>query len=263
MGGDNRHADFLKLAGQQGDLVPAHAALQHIHRGNAEHDDEFIAHRFAAAFRHFERKAHAVFIRAPPFIRSLIGFLNQKCRQQIARRADNLDPVITRFFGHGGAIGVVGYLLFNAFRVQFSWRISADARLHWRGRDRQIIKRQRPHMQNLHDEFAIGRGVMHGFGHNGVACHFLVILQFRGGEKLGAIGVFHRHAALRIGGNAAGDNHTDAARCALGIIGRHALKPVRQFLKAGMHRAHNRAVFQRGMAQIQRLKQPCIFLVTR
>ena len=118
-------------------------------------------------------------------------------------------------------------------------------------------------MQNLHNEFTIGRSVMHGFGDNGVAFHFFFVLQFGGGEDFIAIAIFHRHAAFGIGGNAAGDNHADTAGRALGIISRHAFKSVWQFLKAGMHGAHNRAVFNGGMTQIQRLKQARIFGVTR
>ena len=263
MGGNHRHADFLKLACQQRHFVPTHAALQHIHSGDAEHDDEVIAHCLAASFGHFKRKAHTVFIRAAPFIGALIGFLNQKSRQQITGRADNFDPVITGLFGHGGAMGVVGNLFFNARRVQFFGRESANARFDRRGRNRLVIIGERPHMQNLHNEFAVGRGIMHGLCHNGVAFHFFFVLQLGGGEDFIAIAIFHRHAAFGIGGNAAGDNHADTAGRALGIISRHAFKSVWQFLKAGMHGAHNRAVFNGGMTQIQRLKQARIFGVTR
>ena len=175
MGRDNRHADFLKLARQFRHFVPAHAALQHVHRRNAEDDDEVIADGFAASFGNLKRKAHAVFVRAAPLVGALIGFFNQKRRQQIACRADNLDTVITGLFCQTRTFGMVGNLFFNACLVHLGRRESPDARFDGRGRNRRIIISQRPHMQNLHHEFAIGCRVMHRIGDNAMPCRLFII----------------------------------------------------------------------------------------
>ena len=81
---------------------------------------------------------------------------------------------------------------------------------------------------------------MHGIGDEAV------LGSFFGGRELGT------QAAFEIGGDAAGDDHADAAAGALGIVSGHALKAALGFLEARMHGAHQGAVLDARVAEIKR-----------
>ena len=53
---------LFQLAGEQRHFIPTHAALQHVHAGNAENNDEIFADRGATTAHDFKRKPHTVFI---------------------------------------------------------------------------------------------------------------------------------------------------------------------------------------------------------
>ena len=94
-------------------------------------------------------------------------------------------------------------------------------------------------MQDLHADLDIGVGRMDGL---------------RDPAMLGGFGRRRQlaaHAPLCVGGDAAGDDHADAAACALGEERCHSLETVIGFLEAGMHRAHQNTVFQPGEAEVE------------
>ena len=119
---DDARTGLFELLRQQRDLVPAHATLQHVHRGNTENNNKVIAYRSAHATNHLEREAHAIFVAAAPFVCSLIGFFDQEGRQQIACRSNNFDAVIACLFGQARTVGVIGNLLLNTFGIQLVGR---------------------------------------------------------------------------------------------------------------------------------------------
>ena len=107
-------------------LVPGHAILEHVHGGDPEDQDEVGPDGFTHAPHHLDRKAHAVLEIAAPLVSALIGALYQEGRQQVARRADDLDPVIAGQPGHGRAVGKVFELLFDSVGVQLIGNAPCD-----------------------------------------------------------------------------------------------------------------------------------------
>ena len=94
-------------------------------------------------------------------------------------------------------------------------------------------------MEDLHRD-APARG-MDGIG------DAAVIGDVRGRKEPGGAG---EDAAFGIGRHAAGDDETGAALCAGGVEGGDA-GPVARLLEPGMHRAHEDAVRERHMAEIE------------
>ena len=149
---------------QRHHLVPRHAALQHVHGGDAEDDDEIGADRGARPPDDLDREAHAVLERAAPAVGPPVGLLDQEGRDQVAGRADDLDAVVARLPGHRCAVGEVGDLLLDAGLVEFLRHEGADARLDGRRRDAVPRARQRPGVQDLQADLHVGIGGMHRLG---------------------------------------------------------------------------------------------------
>jgi len=119
---DDTCTGLFELLRQQRDLVPAHATLQHVHRGNTENNNEVIANSCAHAANHLEREAHTIFITTAPFVGSLIGLLDEEGRQQIACGTNNFDPVVACLFGQTSTVGMISNLLLNTFGIQLVGR---------------------------------------------------------------------------------------------------------------------------------------------
>ena len=119
MGRHNRRACRLDVFGQLDDFFPAHPALQHVHRGDAENQDEIIPDSGARLLNDLCRKPHPVLIGAAILVGSEIGLFNKKAGNQIACGADNLDAIIARLFGEHGAIDVVVDLFLYPFGIKF------------------------------------------------------------------------------------------------------------------------------------------------
>ena len=73
---NNAGASLLEFLRQQSNLVPAHTTLKHVHCGNAENNNEIVAHGRANTPDHLERKPHSVLVTPTPLVFSLICFFN-------------------------------------------------------------------------------------------------------------------------------------------------------------------------------------------
>ena len=105
------------------------------------------------------------------------------------------------------------------------------------------VARQRAHVQDLHADFDVRVSRMHRFGDLAVRRHLC------GAAELGAVTGFN------VRRDATGDDHAHAAPCALCVVSSQSGKAIFGFLQAGVHRAHDRSVFDLGKTQIQRRKQ--------
>ncbi|MNH07771.1 hypothetical protein D3C79_671690 [compost metagenome] len=142
------------------------------------------------------------------------------------------------------AIDEVLDLLLDTLFVQLMRLERVDRRLDGAWRHRLGAVGITTGVEDLHADLATG--FMHRFGHDAVFIGF-----FRRAQ-LGSAGI---HPALHVRADAAGHHQADAATGALGKIGRHALETAGLFFKAGVHRAHQRAVAQGGETQVQRGEQ--------
>ncbi len=228
--------------GQRNHFLAGHAALQHVHRRDAENQDEIRAHRRPCPANDLDRKAHAVFKAAAPLVFAQIGLFDQKRRQQIAGRSDDLHAVIAGGLGLRRAIGKIRQLLFDAVRVQFTRHMAADAAAHRRWCHAICSARQWPGMQDLQHDLHVRRSSVHRLGHDPVLRSF------------GRRGQFRAAAAFGVGRNAASDDHPDTAARPLGKKRRHAFKTALNVFKAGVHRPHQDAILELGKAQIERRK---------
>ena len=252
MGGDDRRAGRFDRLGEQRDLIPAHAALEHVHGCDAEDHNAIRTHRLAHPTHHLDREAHAVLVAATPLIGPLVGLFYQKRRQQVARRADDFDAVIPRLLSELGAVGVVSNLFFNTGLIQLIRRERTNARAHRRGRDSRFVISERPHVQNLQADLAVRCGRVNGIGDDAVAGSLFFSIQLgRSGQRL-AVLTFDDQTTLFIGRDTAGNDHANATGGAFSIKGCHALEAVGLLLEASVHRAHDAAVAELRMPKVQR-----------
>jgi hypothetical protein len=240
MGADDVGAGAHHRMAERDDLVPGQAAFEHVHRRDAEDDQEALAHGRAHAPHHLHREAHAVIPRSAPAVGAQVGLLHQKGGQQVAGRADDLHAVVARQLGHGRALREVVQLLLNARLVQLVRREAADARLHRRRCHALRRAGQRAGVQDLHADLHLGVGRMH--------CLRDEFVLFR----LSRRGQLAADAAFGVGRDAAGDDHAHAPARAFRVIRRHAREAVRCLFQPGVHRAHQDAVLQRREAHVQR-----------
>ncbi len=166
---------------------------------------------------------------------------DQELVDEITFRAHYLDAVITGLLGQRSAIDEVGNLLLDALLVQLTRLERIDRRLDGARRNGFGAVGITPGMQNLHADLAAG--LMHGLGND------LVLLGLFHRAQLGCAGI---HAALLVRADAAGDHQANAATGTLGEIGRHALEAARLLFQTSVHGAHQRAVAQRGEAEVER-----------
>ena len=255
-GGDGRHLGLVPAKmrahdggangfdglGQRHHFVPRHAAFKHVHRRDAEDDNEIRPHGFADAADHLDREAHPVFKAATPLIGAQIGLFDKESGEQIACRADNLDTVIAGQLGHRGAIGKIIQLFFDTGLIEFIGHKPTDPRPYRRRCHRFGRASERPGVQDLHADLHIRIGGMNGFGDEAMVGGLL------GCRQLGAA------AAFMVGHDAAGDDHPHPAAGTLGKIGGLAHETAGNILEPGVHRPHQDAVFQLGKAQIERAK---------
>ncbi len=118
VGADDIRTCLLDRLPQLHHFLPGHAALQHVHGGDPENDDEVVAHRRANAAHHLDRKAHAVLVTAAPPISALVGLRHQEGTEQITGGADDFHAVVARLARAAGAVGKVRQLLLDAGLVQ-------------------------------------------------------------------------------------------------------------------------------------------------
>ena len=174
----------------------------------------------------------------------MVGLGGKELVNQITFGAHDLNAVITGTLRQLGAGHEITDLLLDARFIQLFGRKRVDRRLNGARRDLSRAVGVAPGVKDLQADLA-AFGV-HSLGHD----HMFLGLFSR--TQLGRPAV---HPALVVGRNTAGDHQADAPFGPLGKIGGHALKPARLLFKAGVHRAHQRAVTQSGKAQIQRGEQ--------
>ena len=105
-------------------------------------------------------------------------------------------------------------------------------------------------MQDLHTNFGVRCGRVHGIGHSPVAVGLLIIIQFGGRERGVTLLVLNNNTALFVGSDTAGNNHTDAACSTFSVESCHTVEAVGHLFQAGMHRTHNAAVSELGKTQV-------------
>ena len=130
---------------------------------------------------------------------ALVGFFYQKCRQQIARGADDFDAVVTGLLRQLCTVGVISNLFFDARLVQFVWRERTDAGANRRGRHSGFVISQRAHVQNLQTNLAVGRCRVNGVGDNTVTTSLFFRIQFGCGSERLAVLTFEDQPTLFIG----------------------------------------------------------------
>ena len=99
VGGDDVHPLGFQRLGQHDHLFPGQAILKHVHRRDAEDQDEVGAHSGAHPSDDLDRELHAVLEGAAPAVGALVGLVHTEGRDQVAGRADDLDTVITGLLG--------------------------------------------------------------------------------------------------------------------------------------------------------------------
>ena len=240
-GVDQGRTGLLDGLRQLHDFVPDTAAFHQVQHRQAINDDEIRPDRFAHPAHDFHRQAHAVFVAAAPTVGAVVGVGGEKLVNEIAFGAHDFDAVVPGALGQTGAGDEIADLLLDPGFVQLFGFERVDRRLNRTRRDLARAVGITPGVEDLQADLA--PGVVDRAGHN----HML--LGFLRSAELGRAAV---HATFIVGGDTAGDHQADAAPGAFGKISGHALKAAGLFFKAGVHRAHQGAIAQRGEAQIQR-----------
>ena len=127
MRADDIRAGSFDCFAQRHHFVPGQPAIEHVHCGDPEDQDEVWPDRLTNPLHHLDRKPHPVFPGAAPTIGSQIGPLDKKGAQKIARRANNLHPVVACLAGKRCAVGEIGDLLLDAGLIELGGPVGTDA----------------------------------------------------------------------------------------------------------------------------------------
>jgi hypothetical protein len=110
---DDVSARGLDGLGEGHHLFPAAAIGHHFHAGQAESQDKLLPQGGAYTADDLDGKAHAVGVASTPAVGALIGFLQQEAADEVTRRTNNLNTVITRLLGQLCAVdNVIDGLLY-------------------------------------------------------------------------------------------------------------------------------------------------------
>ena len=243
-GVDDGRAGLFDGLGQQDDFVPGAAAFHQVEHRQAEDDDEVRTHRLTHTPHDLHRQAHAVLVATAPAVGTVVGMGREELVDEVTFRTHDFDAVVLGILGQGRTGHEVGDLFLDAFLIQLLGLERVDRGLD---RTRRHLFRTvgiTPGMEDLQTDLAAG--LMHRVGDD------TMLVGFGLGGQLGRAGI---HPALVVWRDTAGHHQTDAATGALGKVGRHALETAGLFLKAGVHRAHQGAVAQRGETQVERGQQ--------
>ena len=163
---------------------------------------------------------------------------------EITFRAHDFDAVVFGGLRQYRAGDEIADLLFDALFVQLFGLERVDRRLN---RARCYLFRAvgiTAGVENLHADLATR--LVHRASDDAVLERLFFSCE------LGRAGI---HAALVIRADAASDHQADTATGTFGEVRRHAFEATRLFFQAGVHRAHQGAVAQRGESQVQRGQQ--------
>ena len=246
-GGDDRRAGRLDLGAQGEDLLPGLAVLDEVEHREPVDDDEVLAHRGPHRPHDLGRQPAPVRRGAAPAVAPLVGSWGQELVDEVALGTHHLDPVVARAPGQLGRPGEAAHLPAHPPLGQGPRAKGGDRRLQRRRRDRPRVVGVAPRVQDLQGDLA-ALGV-HRLG------DLLVPAGLAAGGQLGGEGV---EGALDVRREAAGDDEAGATLRPLRVEGGQPLEAAGPVLQAGVHRAHDRAVRQRGEAEIERLEEPGI-----
>ena len=189
----------------------------------------------------FDCKTDAVFERASPSVRALVGGRCNELVDQVAFRSHDLDPVVAGFFSQFGAGDEILDLVFDFVLRESVGFEEVDRGLDSGRGDQFRVEGIAAGVQDLHGNFAAR--LMDRLGDDPVIVHF-----FFGGEFGGVL----RHTTGFIGGDAAGDDQARSSGRPFGIKCRQSLKTVGRFLEAGMHRSHDDPIFKGDKPKVKR-----------
>ena len=225
-------------------LGPGAAVRDQVDQADAVDEDEVGPHGFADAAHHLHRQPHAVAVVAAPAVAAVVGVGDQELVDEVALAAHHFHAVIARFLRQPRAAHEGTDLALDATLGQLPRREPRDRALDARRRHAQRAVAVAPGVQDLQGDAAtLG---MHGRGD-------LAVPLRRPGSRQGAgkgLG-----PAFDVGREAPGDDQAHAAARALGIKRRHAGEVLAAVFQTGVHAAHQYAVLQRDVAQVQRGQQ--------
>ena len=224
-------------------LVPSAAIGHQVDHGQAVDQREVFAHGLAGAGHDFQRQLHALGVVAAPAVGALVGVAGQKLVDEVTLGAHDFHAVIPRLAGLGRAVDEGANLPLHATGRQLPRLERRNGGLQAARCHRQRVVGIAPGVQNLQRNLAAR--LVDGIGHHPVAFGRAAGGQ-RARKRLGP--------ARDVGRKAAGH---DQAHTALGPLAEVGGQPaqVSPLFQAGVHGAHQHPVFERGVAQVQRLEQ--------
>ncbi len=207
-------------------------------------DDEVLADRLPRASHDLDGQTHAVVVAAAPLVGALVGVGHQELVDEVALGAHDLDAVVAGLTRELGAADERADLRLDAAATELVRRERRDRALDPRRRDRQRVVGVATGVQDLHrDRAAL---VMDGLRQR------TVLPRVPGGDHAAAERL---GPALDARGETACDDQAHAAARPLGEVGGQGRKVLPGVLEAGVHRAHEDAVSQRGEPQVERFQQ--------
>ena len=202
------------------------------------------ADRRAGAAHDLDREPAPLLRRAAPRVGALVGARREELVEQIAFAAHDLDAVVAGLAGQLRAAGEVVDGAVDAARRQPARPERVDRRLDRRRADRKRVVGIASRVQDLQQDLAAR--VVHGGGDAAVPAGLRRGHHLRGERQ---------QPAGAVGRVAAGDDQADAAAGAFGEVLGEPVGVAGAVLQAGVHRAHDHPVAQRGEAKIQRRQQ--------
>ncbi len=242
-------ARTLDPLGEAVDLLTGRPVLHEVDRRNPVDDDEFSSRRRANAFGQLDRQAMPVRLRAAPFVGAIVGVEHGELVDQVAFRAHDLDAVEPGLPRQSGAAYVILDGLLDLGGCHRPWLKSIDARTHIGGAEALLLLRVSSGMEDLQAHFPAV--LMDGVRD---ACK---LARLRPLGENGTAGLDQPCCIRRI---AAGDDEPHLAFGACREKRRHLVQSVLLHVQASVHRAHDDAIAQRRLSQLdrrQKMREAC------
>ena len=243
-GVEDRRAGRLDLLGQGDDLLPRLPVGHEVEHREAVDDDEVGPGCLADGADDLDGQSAPVLRGAAPRVGAPVGAWREELVEQVALRAHDLDAVVAGLSGQAGAAGVRVDGAPDAARGQGAGREGGDRRLERRRRHGERVVGVAAGVQDLErDRAALA---VYGVRDDPVAAG-LPARDEDGATRVERPG--------EVGREAARDDEADAAAGSLGVVGREPVEVLGAVLEAGVHRAHDHAVAQRGEAEVEGFEQ--------
>ncbi len=241
---DHGRAGGLDFGCQRNDVVPALAALDVVGHRHPVADDEVGSGRGAGAPHDLDGKSAALLGGSAPGVVAFVRSFRQELVEQISFAAHDFDAVVACLTGQLGAAGEVVDGALDTGRREPARTKRVDRRLDRRRADRKRMVGIASGVQDLQQDFAAG------IVHRRRDAAMPACLRGRGqvrGEGQQPAGPVRRVSA--------GDDQAHATVRAFGEVCGEPVGVAGAILQAGVHRAHDHPVAQRGESEIQRGQQ--------